>query len=70
MMYEIKITNPCSCARKRKAWSKELVFDTLDEARVVADKMCVQGNEKFCKRDSFSAGECDGATQIVVQPKR
>jgi len=65
-MYKIEIINPCSCAKKRKAWSKKLVFETLDEAKEVASKMVTQGNEKFCKRHKFTLEESEDTINIVT----
>lgn len=69
-MYEIKIINPCGCAKKRKAWSKKLVYNTIEEAREVATKMCEQGNEKFCKRHCFALNEKDNTIEISNQVKK
>lgn len=52
-MTKIEINNMCSCGKKRKSWTKELCFDTIEEASEIAQNMCVQGNEKFCKKHKF-----------------
>lgn len=39
-MFTIEIENPCSCVKKRKSWTKELLFDTLEEAEKIAFEMC------------------------------
>jgi len=54
-MFSIEIQNPCSCAKKRKGWTKELCFSTLEEAEKVAFEMVEQGNTKFCKKHQFEA---------------
>jgi len=54
-MFSIEIQNPCSCAKKRKRWTKELCFSTLEEAQKVAFEMVEQGNTKFCKKHQFEA---------------
>jgi hypothetical protein len=69
-MYEIKIVEPCSCARKRKAWSKELVFQNFEEAKNTAEKMILQGNEKFCKRHSFSLKQNNNTLEIINELKK
>jgi len=68
-MYEIKIINPCSCAKKRKAWNKELVFETKVEAKIVANKYLTQGNENFCKRYHFVLNENGNILEIEAQLK-
>jgi spiro-SPASM protein len=35
-MIKIHIQNPCSCAKKRKAWMKDLFFETMEEANKTA----------------------------------
>lgn len=69
-MYKIDVINPCGCVRKRKAWQKELVFETKDEAMQTASKMCTQGNEKFCKRHSFTLKEDGDTIKIVCGSKK
>lgn len=61
--------NPCACAKKRKAWSKELVFDTFEAANEHAQKMITQGNEKFCKRHSFSLTQNANVLEIHTSSK-
>lgn len=67
-MIKIEIMNPCSCVKKRKSWSKELLFDSLDEAQKVASEMCEQGNTKFCKKHTFEA-RVDSETVIIDRVK-
>lgn len=67
-MYEIKIVNPCGCAKARVAWNKKLDYKSIEEAREVALKMTKQGNEKFCKRHSFSIIEKDNIIEISNEP--
>ena len=69
-MYEIKVINPCSCANKRKAWTKELKFDSKEEALEIANKMSRQGNEKFCKRHQFFVNENGNTIEIETQTNR
>ncbi|MBD3841282.1 MAG: hypothetical protein IE909_05265 [Campylobacterales bacterium] len=69
-MYEIKVVNPCSCAKKRKSWMKELCFSTFEEAKETALKMCIQGNEKFCKRHEFDINVKENIIQIVASAKK
>ena len=52
-MITIEIHNPCSCAKKRKSWTKDLTFSTLQKAQQVAQEMVEQGNTKFCKKHRF-----------------
>lgn len=68
-MYEIKVVNPCSCAKKRKAWSKEFVFESFEEAQKVASQMVQQGNEKFCKRHEFLLKINNKTIEIETQIK-
>lgn len=68
-MYKITVVNLCACAKKRKAWSKELVFDTMEAANEHAQKMVIQGNEKFCKRHSFSLTTNGNVLQIHTSSK-
>ncbi|MBD3841141.1 MAG: hypothetical protein IE909_04530 [Campylobacterales bacterium] len=68
-MYEIKIINPCSCVKKRKAWSKELIFETLENAKDQAEQMVIQGNEKFCKRHCFSLSQNGNSFEITTSSK-
>lgn len=68
-MIKIEINNMCSCAKKRKAWTKELNFETVEEACEVAQKMCVQGNEKFCKKHSFEYEVKEDKVVINTLPK-
>ena len=67
-MAKIEIQNPCSCSKKRKSWSKELLFVSLNEAQKVASEMCEQGNTKFCKKHTFEA-VCDGENLAIVVTK-
>lgn len=67
-MYEIKIIDPCRCAKARVAWKKELVYETIKEARTVALKMTKQGNEKFCKQHSFTMVEKNNTIEISNEP--
>lgn len=69
-MFSIEIQNPCGCAKKRKAWTKELVFETMLEAKSVADKMVEQGNERFCKRHKFEAFEEENKIIIKTSPNK
>jgi len=69
-MYKIEIINPCACAKKRKAWQKELSFDTKDEALEVAQKMVTQGNEKFCKRHKFALNENGNTIEIETSTNK
>lgn len=68
-MYDIKITSPCSCVKKRKAWNKELRFESFEKAKETADKMIIQGNERFCKRHRFILSENENSLEITVQVK-
>lgn len=69
-MYKIEVLNPCNCAKKRKAWNKELLFDSKDEALEVAQKMVTQGNEKFCKRHKFEFNENGNTLEIQTLPNK
>ncbi len=65
-MIKIHIQNPCSCAKKRKAWMKDLFFETMEEANKTAQKMLIQGNEKFCKKHKFVLEENDNSIEIIA----
>lgn len=67
-MIKIEIQNPCSCAKKRKSWSKDLEFATLEEAQKIAFEMCEQGNTKFCKKHKFEMNN-EGNLMIIQVSK-
>jgi hypothetical protein len=69
-MYEIKIVEPCGCAKKRKAWNQDLKFETIEEARQKAKELLLQGNERFCKKHSFTLEESDNIIEIIKKPRK
>jgi hypothetical protein len=69
-MYEIKIVEPCGCAKKRKAWNQDLKFETIEKARQKAEEMVLQGNEEFCKKHSFSFNENGNIIEIIKKPRK
>lgn len=67
-MANIEIQNPCSCVKKRKSWTNDLSFDTIEEAQKIALEMCEQGNTKFCKRHCFEV--VNGSDTIIIDVKK
>lgn len=69
-MVQITISNPCSCVKKRKSWTKELVLLNLQEAQDLASKMLIQGNKNFCKRHSFSLHVKNDSIEITAELRK